>query len=745
MRKILIILCFVSLPGLFFGGTLHVDDFADSSSPNLLGGPYGVYGYNGGTASLDYQKDESLWGTSMVFSYDVGAQTGAGAQVWMCFYSDRSVDFREYSHLRFFARGSTGNEVFRVMVRDTAGHYRSVDVKNYLPGGQLTAVFQKVLIPLTAFRYQDCDPSRMTNLFFYAEKGMGADSGSIHIQDIILSTGADRIYADNMEVDESPYDNSALMFDVYSGSGNSGGSAYSFGTNFITNESCLGSGAYCLKHITKATNTQWAYAQTVWLFGYLNQTPPLDLTACDELRFFAKKGARDTGGRRYLILGYESGGAVLGAGHYEITGLTASWNEYTVPLSVFAGADLSRVLELRLVTEWNSGVVTNITLIDEIMFCVNHYPQSPTNIRVNGKKIGTGFLFPKGRNVITSTLFSNKTVDRSVGHVISFYGTNGAYFYRKAGIEYRVENSDITNIWDTSLLDWTNSFVFSHAAFNSKGGRGQGFSYCRINQAENSFRVCLSNVEAAGLIAFGRVTNENIPKIAQNAGGAMSYAQLDYDLVNVASGWKIICYTDNTNILAFPRFRGAGNMLYGNVNDGTGLVGAGGGANASNSTPLKIWCDARDTGGFFIRSPCEKWKGTAPGLFGVPAPFHQGGETGLYWNNQDLNNNGINDEALLTNAHWTEASKNYDANGDGDFNDSSTGITGDALGKVFEYSSWMCVTADSRSVPGANTAELASSVLNNPVPGRMRVYFAVTDDLAGDFKTNRLVFELVIY
>jgi hypothetical protein len=119
------------------------------------------------------------------------------------------------------------------------------------------------MIPLTSFRYNDCDPSKITNIYFYIEHGMGANSGSISVSEPWLNYGADNILVDNMEVDESPYDLSALMFDIYKSSGNSGGSAYSFATNVMTNTGLSNTHAYCLKHVTRVTNTQWAYAQSV--------------------------------------------------------------------------------------------------------------------------------------------------------------------------------------------------------------------------------------------------------------------------------------------------------------------------------------------------------------------------------------------------------------------------------------------------------------------------------------------------
>lgn len=253
------------------------------------------------------------------------------------------------------------------------------------------------------------------------------------------------------------------------------------------------------------------------------------------------------------------------------------------------------------------------------------------------------------------------------------------------------------------------------------------------------FTVALSNAGIPGTFVFGSVAANNVPALATNQ-GRPTFAFVTYNVSH--PNWEIKVYTDNTNALASPRYKGPGNMLYGNINDGTGLVGAGAGANASNSTPLKVWCDSRFPDGSFAKAPCSKWKGTAAGFFGVPRPA---GETGLYWANQNLNGDGDDTDAIATNAHWLESSAGYDANGDGDTLDSSTGTSGDALGQVFEYPFWMSVAADKARVPGANTAVLMDSLIGSGVitSGHVKAYFAVTDDVAGNFSTSQLVFELV--
>ncbi len=348
---------------------------------------------------------------------------------------------------------------------------------------------------------------------------------------------------------------------------------------------------------------------------------------------------------------------------------------------------------------------------------------------------------------ITASVFSNEPLDKSLEAVFVEYRKNSGV-WKTVGFDYNTDKKDFTNYWDLSGLSGTNNIDIRVSSLDSSSNiSSEIFTGCSIVSPapqSNSFTVSLSNVDVAGIIDFGHVSSNHIPKIARNSVGKFSFACIDYSIHNFGSFWKIIVYTDNTNVLANPRYKGPGNLKYGERDDGTGLVGFGGGAGASNSTPIKVWCNATNSDGTYVKAPCDHWKGTNAGLQGVPDPAYQGGSTNLFWKNQDLNANGADDNVVQTNAHWLESANNYDANGDGDLNDSSTGTVGDRLGQVYEWSCWMPVTSDNRVVPDANTAVLAGSAITNTMPGKVKVYFAITDSIVGIFKTSQLIFELVI-
>ncbi len=268
-----------------------------------------------------------------------------------------------------------------------------------------------------------------------------------------------------------------------------------------------------------------------------------------------------------------------------------------------------------------------------------------------------------------------------------------------------------------------------------------------------TFDVVLSNVAVPGTLDFGVVALSDTPKVATNtATGGYSYAYIVYD-VTYAADWRIKCYTDNEAAGAIPRYVGPQDGLYGEKNDGSGLVRVDGTGTNNGSTYIKVYSDAKNPDNTYAKAPCTIWSGTHVLNNGIPNPAYQGGETSLYWVNQDLDGNGTNVNALtpVTHGGWTEALNGggythaaIDANGDGDMTD-----TIDNLGKVFEYAPWMPVVSDNDDplFSDANTAELMNSAIGcgMTTSGAIKAYFAITDDVGGgSFQTDQLYFEMYV-
>ena len=749
IKKILFLFMFFLFVRLLSAGSLYIDNFNSGASPNLLGGPYAydVWGPGSPTASLSYESNTPFGnsGKSLKFTYTLN-NAGDNAQVWMALYPDRTVNLSNYQYLSFRVKASSPDCPFIIFFKDSSGGTSSMNcnVNNFIPGGKLATSYQKVTIPLTAMRYDTFNAGKVTNIYFFFKGTLKLGTGEITIDEIVLANGAGPVYVDNMEVIESPIDHSALGYNIYSNGDNDPTSFYS-STQTVTNDKFLGTNAYCLRHITQIGSGWGAWAQSVWtLKGEgAELSPYIDISACNRLQFIAKKGSNKLSEQgRFIHIGNLAGNPRVG-----LIGLTPSWSPYDLALADFTGLDMNHVSDVKLVSEDNGGNTTNVTFIDEIRFVDSIPPQTPTNIRVNGWKLNNNSTLTQGILKITASVFSNEPLDKSLEAVFVEYRKNSGV-WKTIGFDYNTDKKDFTNLWDLAGLTGTNNIDIRISSLDSSSNTSSkmftGCSIVSLSPQSNSFNVSLSNVDVAGIIDFGYVSSNHIPKIARNSAGKFSFACINYNIHSFVSSWKIVVYTENTNASANPRYKGVGNLKYGERDDGTGLVGIGGGAGLSNSTPIKVWCDAKNSDGTFAKAPCDNWKGTALGLQGVPDPAWQGGSTNLYWKNQDLNGNGTNVNVIQTNAHWLESVYNYDANGDGDFSDSSTGTSGDRLGRVYEWSCWMPVTSDDRVVPGANTAVMIDNTVNGSMSGSLKVYFAITDILTGIFKTNQLIFELVI-
>lgn len=275
--------------------------------------------------------------------------------------------------------------------------------------------------------------------------------------------------------------------------------------------------------------------------------------------------------------------------------------------------------------------------------------------------------------------------------------------------------------------------------------------------------VQLSNTLGGSLdtIGFGTITPNGVPTIAQDGSGNITYAKVIYGC-NAPSGWDVRVYTDNENASANPQYTGPDDPETYKKDNGSGLVFDDGvtGTN-SKSMPMRVWSDARFPTGEFARAQCLSWIGSGGAgnpWQGCPIPQETEAANILYWaiNGEDLNNDGfINGPASdtpITNSGWTEAGgsgpaydvhRPIDANGDGDTGDTMATLGG----KVFENGWWLGVVGDDSVYPGAYTAVLDNSAIANgsrPSGSSLRAYFGVVGDVAGDFKTDHLFFEVKV-
>ncbi len=747
MKKTLFILILIFMCQNLFAGYYYLANFNDGMPPNLKNGGYGAWSSYVMMSHTNYNQFGGFR-YSIVLTYNVSSGSGG---FWMSLAEGGlSIDLTQYDYLSFWIKGENGGEGFKIQLEDsinTGGEqYAFLHINNYLEGGEITTEWQKVVIPIQSFDPNEpFDLTQVKAMQFVFENGLGLNNSKVYIDEILFSTGTSLIYIDNMEFDEVNWgwsDLDALKWTINTEIG--GGGVYSYKTNTLNTDhtNYLGYGSYKCDH-----NRGTGNVSTTWQLGYAGGNIFLDISACNKLKFYIKSRYIRTAGQGPRI-------HVDDSGYNESLAMPAidsSWKCIEINLSDFGGGlDLTKILNFRLTTESGTAVV-NSFWVDEIKFIDTIPPQAPTNIRVAGMNLENDFNFKVGDNIITATVYSNEPLDKSLEAVFVEYRKNKGE-WKIVSFDYNTSRKDFTNTWNTVGVTGTNNIDLRVSSLDSSGHKSPSviFSNCNIHEPSDSFTVTLSNVENSGILDFGDVPTTDIPEIAQYS-GKLSFAYIEYN-IETSTSWKIIVYTDNTSEDADPKYIGEGNQLFGNLNDGTGLVGNGDGATDTHSTPIKVWCNAKDEFGNFVKAPCFKWKGDVSD--GAPAPSHQGGETNLYWVAQDLNSDGTNGNNYFDSASgWCENYANggpgphpdYDANGDGDYNDSVDGSHEDALGTVVEWSYWHPVTADSSKVPGANTAILIDNSINDNMPGKLKVYFAITDNLAGKFKTSQLIFELIIY
>lgn len=484
---------------------LYIDNFDDGCSPNLNSGKYVPYEWGGGSAELDHSENNSFGnnGYSLMFTYNVSSG-GAGSMFWMNLKENppgtvQTVDLTQYDYLSFWIRGELGGEVIRIAFNDdtipTPQESSIVDIRNHISGGGITTSWKKVVIPLTALRFENFNEQSVKSFLVkteYAIWGSGSHSGTVYIDEILLSTGTTPVPVDSMEVQEDPlYDLSAFNVTVYGTGGSSGGPEYYHATNIRTNDSYQGDNAFYIRHITQINGGSYAFCMNNWMLAPTNiGLPRVNVSACNALEFYAKTDPiADTGGSRYVELG-----AYKEIGNFskttqgplsKIDGLNNTYQQYVFDFSdllvnASSGFSLSNLFEVRIVSAKNGGNTTNITFLDEMRFIDTIPPKCPTNIRVNGVKLTNNFNIQNTENLITCTLLSNELLDPSFEGIKIEYRVNDGV-WKIIGFDYNSVKTDFTNLWNASGLKNSYSIDMKISSLDSSGNMSSNiFTNCHV-------------------------------------------------------------------------------------------------------------------------------------------------------------------------------------------------------------------------------------------------------------------------
>jgi hypothetical protein len=141
--------------------SLLFDNFNCGTTPNDLGGNAGRMSAGGNydpTITYDSANaKEGVYGLSIAYDFPSGEWCG----YWSFMRSDESgYDLSGYQNLKFWVKGATGGETFKIEIADTKGNKPSVEVTG------VTTSYQEVTIPLTDFTGLDTTAVKQVNIVF---------------------------------------------------------------------------------------------------------------------------------------------------------------------------------------------------------------------------------------------------------------------------------------------------------------------------------------------------------------------------------------------------------------------------------------------------------------------------------------------------------------------------------------------------------------------------------------------------
>ena len=148
--------------------SLLLDNFNCGTPPNDLGGNAGAMSPSGNyDPSITYDSGnakEGVYALSITYDFPSGQWSG----YWDFMRSDESgYDLSGYQNLKFWIKGATGDEKFKVEIADTGdtpGSEPWVQVTSYI--ASVTTAYQQVTIPLADFIGLNTSAVRQVNIVF---------------------------------------------------------------------------------------------------------------------------------------------------------------------------------------------------------------------------------------------------------------------------------------------------------------------------------------------------------------------------------------------------------------------------------------------------------------------------------------------------------------------------------------------------------------------------------------------------
>lgn len=379
-----------------------LDDFRNAASVNIWGALTGTFSSSpaipppaNAICAASYTNNPAVafggTGYSLKLDYNVSAANSYAGYFSLL----GSASLTGYNAVSFYVRGAVGGEFFKISLKnagsaqylDGSVHYyrneASLYITDYLDGG-VTTTWKKVTIPFHNFANLD-GWSAMKEFVLVFENAQSIinsslPQGTVYIDNIQFENIA-AITPVRMDHFGDKLGVSALGGNIGSGGGNGGTASY----DFAGEELNYSPYPYSIR-INYNVNTVSAYAYAFFIFGGGNnaiEDPgksgwiaiPHDFSAYNSmsLRIKGKSGTENPKTIKIELVDSVKTTAVV------LTGITANWQSYTIPLSTFVNLNTNAILDKKsikqmtlVLEDWRIrnavGNKAGAVLIDSIQF-----------------------------------------------------------------------------------------------------------------------------------------------------------------------------------------------------------------------------------------------------------------------------------------------------------------------------------------------------------------------------------------
>ncbi len=366
--------------------SMLINDFNDGQDPNEVGGYSGVWESGNATCQVSYYNTDlnnvyGQEGCSLRISYDV-TKAGSYSGYWAATY----IDLSDYKALTFWIKGAAGGENLRVGLKDSSYNESKVLIEDYLSSG-VTASWQKVVIPLSAFR-QVSNRTAMDSISFSFYNNLGnPTSGAVYVDEVRFEKTIDPIIVSTFN---GATNQNALGGNFETFTWDIATISCGYDSNSSYNNSSYG---YNITYSGVVPFVSYA----VWK-AHFNK---LDVSIFNSLSFYIKGSIGGEKPNIYFVSNDNSIRKFVDIERY--VNITANWQRVNIPLLDFIkqGVDLSSLNELQVSFEWEQ--MSGTIYLDDIQFTNIDFGEAPI-VNIISAVTNQGNIAITGRGIPGQTI-----------------------------------------------------------------------------------------------------------------------------------------------------------------------------------------------------------------------------------------------------------------------------------------------------------------------------------------------------